>query len=73
MWLDDIPHRSDWGGAVDIAEADRLNRLALEREVAYIARTQGDRAARRARRLLTAAVDDLRRDLVQRRLESPEE
>lgn len=53
---------------MDIAEVDRLNRLALEREVAHIERTQGPRAAARARRILTAAMEDLRTRLVQERL-----
>lgn len=57
---------------VDVAEVDRLNRLALEREVAHIAKTQGERAGWRARRLLTAAVDDVRRDLIAQRLRALE-
>lgn len=57
---------------MDIAEIDRLNRLSMEREVEHVRRTQGDRAARRARRLLTAALDDLRHDLVRQRLEADE-
>lgn len=55
---------------MDIAEHDRLSRLALEREVAHVRRTQGERAARRAHRVLSAAIDDQRRALVQARLEA---
>ena len=54
---------------MDIAERDRLDRLALEREVAHVERTLGPRAARRARRILTAALDDKRRAEVQERLD----
>ena len=55
---------------MDIAEHDRLSRLALEREVAHVRRTQGERAARRAHRVLSVAIDDQRRALVQARLEA---
>ena len=54
---------------LSIAESDRLDRLSLEREVDHIRRTQGEKAARRARRLLTVAIDERRRGLIQQRLE----
>ncbi len=53
---------------MDIAEYDRLSRLSLEHEVAYILSTQGPKAAMRARRVLTRAIDDQRHELIRAKL-----
>lgn len=53
---------------MDIAEYDRLSRLSLQREVDYILKTQGPKAAQRARRVLSVAIDDQRHALIQAKL-----
>ncbi|MCW2866174.1 MAG: hypothetical protein JWR20_362 [Marmoricola sp.] len=54
---------------LSVAEAHRLDLLALDREVEHVRRTLGPRAAARTRRVLARALDDRRRERVQRRLE----
>ncbi|GAB3658872.1 hypothetical protein GCM10027596_15690 [Nocardioides korecus] len=54
---------------LSVAEAHRLDLLALDREVEHVRRTLGPKAAERTRRVLGRALEDRRRELVQRRLE----